>query len=258
MFFEQTPNSHLSKKGCMICSGVLKYNTESFINKCEMLFGKDINNAYDFSLVDYKNNKTNIKIICKKHGIFEQRPDMFLQKHGCDKCSGTYKYTTSEFIKKSKEIHGDKYDYSLVDYISALKKVKIICKKHGIFEQKPYCHLNSNGCPFCNISKGESRIKRFLEEKKINFKYQHKFKDCKYKSCLFFDFYLPNHNTCIEYDGIQHTQEIDYFGGKSEFDKQKIKDKIKDEYCLNNNIHLLRIDHLKMNEIQNILKRNFN
>ena len=118
----------------------------------------------------------------------------------------------------------------------------------------PYTHLYGIGCPICNESKGEKTIRNFLLINNINFIQQKKFDDCKHKQKLSFDFYLPKYNTCIEYDGIQHFELLKYIG----FDKFKIiqkRDIIKNNYCISNNIHLLRI---KYNEnILDILSKFF-
>jgi len=110
-----------------------KLTTKEFINRAEKIH----RNKYDYSLVEYVNTKTKIKIICKKHGIFEQTPNNHLCGKNCPKCHDYNKLTTKEFINKAEKDHGNKYDYSLVEYVNTKTKIKIICKKHGIFEQKP-------------------------------------------------------------------------------------------------------------------------
>ena len=116
-----------------------KLTKENFINKAKEVH----HNKYDYSLVEYKNSKTKIKIICPKHGIFEQRPGMHLIGQGCPYCSG--RIISKEFvINKAKEVHHNKYDYSLVEYKNLQTKVKIICPKHGVFEQKPFNHLQKD------------------------------------------------------------------------------------------------------------------
>ena len=144
--FEQSPNAHFRGYECVDC-GRLKankkhtLNNEKFIKKAKEIHG----DKYDYSLVEYKSAKTKVKIICSIHGIFEQTPTIHTHKtnkSGCLICSGTKKLTTEEFIVKAKEIHGNKYDYSLVEYEKNNKRVKIICKKHGIFNQTPIKHNN--------------------------------------------------------------------------------------------------------------------
>ena len=236
--FEQIPNSHLRNHGCPHCNGGIKLTLEQFINKSNKIhIGK-----YDYLLVDYKNAHIKIKIICKKHGMFKQTPYSHLNGNGCPKCIGRNK-TTNEFIKESKEIHGDKYDYSLTEYIKHIKKIKIICTKHGIFEQTPHNHLSGFGCIKCNESKGELEIRKILENNNIKYISQKRFEKCKNINILPFDFYLPNLNLCIEYDGEQHYKPINYFGGKKEFKNIQIRDQIKNKYCKNNNIKLLRIKY---------------
>ena len=90
---------------------------------------------YDYSKVDYVNNKTKVCIICPEHehGEFWQTPNSHLQGVGCPKCSGNYTPTKEEWIAKACEIHGDKYNYSKVNYVNCMSKVCILCKEHGEF-----------------------------------------------------------------------------------------------------------------------------
>jgi len=103
---------------------------------------------YDYSLVEYTGYGNKVKIICHIHGIFEQSPDSHLRGAGCPKCAGRNK-TTEELVIEFVNVHGDRYDYSLVEYKARNEKVSIICHIHGIFEQKPYIHLQGCGCPKC-------------------------------------------------------------------------------------------------------------
>jgi len=236
--FSQTPNIHLiAKCGCPKCSGYYKVSQEGFIERAKNVHG----DKYDYSLVNYIHNEQKVKIICNIHGIFEQTPHSHIsQKSGCKKCTGKYK-ETEEFVKRAKEVHGSKYDYSLVNYKSSKSKIKIICLTHGIFNQEANSHLKGNGCPCCKTSKGESAVKRFLVDNNILFKQQKTFKECRYKLPLPFDFYIPKHNICIEYDGKQHSTPIKLFGGQRGFELIQLKDKIKTDYCKNNNISLIRV-----------------
>ena len=166
-------------------------------------------------------------------------------KYGCPKCGNLIKgnsirLTTDEFIENAKKIHDDKYDYSLVDYKSSHTKIKIICPKHGEFLQKPNAHLNGNGCPICNESKGEKEIRKY---KNIKYKPQKTFYNCNYKYVLRFDFYLPEYNLCVEYNGIQHYIPIDFFGGIKTFNINKARFEIKKKFCKENNIDLLVIKY---------------
>lgn len=119
---------------------------KNFIEKAKQIHG----NKYDYSLVDYKNNSTKVKIICPVHGIFEQEPRVHINnKSGCPECGGTKKSNTEDFIKKARKVHGDKYDYSKVKYKNARTHVTIICPKHGEFSITPDNHLRGKGCAKC-------------------------------------------------------------------------------------------------------------
>jgi very-short-patch-repair endonuclease len=148
--FEQTPNGHLDGKGCRKCSTEInsdkqRKTTKQFITEAIQIH----NDKYDYSKVVYKNTGEKVIIICKEHGDFLQTPNGHLDGKGCIKCAGCYKSNTEEFVKKSKEIHGDKYDYSNVEYKKVNEKVIITCKEHGDFEQTPNGHLNGLGCFKC-------------------------------------------------------------------------------------------------------------
>jgi len=184
-----------------------------------------------------------IKIICKEHGIFEQQANSHLQGINCPACTNNKRITTETFIEKAKQVHGDKYDYSMVNYINSRIKVKIICPIHGTFEQNQNSHLSNHGCPVCKESKGEKQIRILLENKNVKYIPQKKFKECKDKRELPFDFYLPEYNTCIEYDGKQHFEINNFFGGKKSFRMIKNNDNIKNEFCIKNKIKLIRIKY---------------
>ena len=147
--FLQRADSHLRGSGCPGCAST-QGTTEEFIQKAKEIHG----DYYDYSLVEYTKNKNKVKIICPIHDEFEQTPDSHKRGSGCPKCA-TQQRTTEEFIQCAKEIHGDYYDYSLVEYTGSFIKIKIICPIHNKFLQNPSQHLNGNGCPEC----GRERIK---------------------------------------------------------------------------------------------------
>lgn len=248
--FEQTPINHLQGSGCPFCNTDVR-RKKDYVRKCK----EKHNNKYDYSLIKYKNARERVKIICPEHGIFQQGLYDHLKGDGCPYCSGK-KMNTELFIKKSKLIHNDKYDYELTKYESTLKEVQIICKKHGIFKQKPNIHLSGHGCPICKMSNKENEIISYLIENRIKYEYQKTFNGCKYKYKLYFDFYIPEYNFCIEYNGVQHYKPCSYFGGVDAYNKTKIRDKIKKEFCKRNNIKLCTISYKtnllkKLNQIFN-------
>jgi len=239
--FEQVPGAHLRGQICKKCN-----NEKSNIGKTEFIkISKKIhNNKYDYSLVEYNNNKTKIKIICPIHGEFKQRPDSHLQGKGCNKCAIIYKkhnLQNKDFIEISKKIHNNKYNYSLVNYENGRTKVKIICPIHGIFEQIPYNHSKGLGCHKCKESSGESIIHNYLTDNNIKHDREKKFDGCIDKQHLRYDFYIPEKNICIEYNGEQHYKPIKYFGGLKTYEYIKNHDTIKKKYCIENNIKYLEI-----------------
>ena len=138
-----------------------RLTTEQFIEKTKTVH-KD---KYDYSLVEYKNNKTKVKIICKKHGIFEQEPKNHIKGQGCPKCAKErqqlkQKDNTESFIKKAQLYHSYKYNYSKTVYGKTSKeKVTITCSTHGDFDQTPNNHLTGSGCPICGKEKGIKKNK---------------------------------------------------------------------------------------------------
>jgi hypothetical protein len=123
-----------------------KLTTEEFIEKAKEVHG----NIYDYSLVEYINNNTKVKIFCNEHGEFEQLPRTHLFGSGCRNCKfDSYRISLTKLLEQFKEIHGDKYDYSEVNYVSFNHKIKIKCLEHGIFEQTPNCHKKGYGCKKC-------------------------------------------------------------------------------------------------------------
>ena len=242
--FEQTPASHLSGRGCAKCGNTSSLNIvidkDTFIKESNKIH----KNKYDYSLVDYKNTKTKVKIICPEHGIFEQQPSNHLFGKGCGRCGGTKKLNHDLFLSKSNGVHNYKYDYSLVNFINVKTKVKIKCTIHNIiFEQTPNHHMKGVGCPICNESTGEKEIRIFLEKNNIDFVRQKTFDDCVSIKKLQFDFFLSKYNTCVEFDGLQHYKPIEWFGGVESLEKSRIRDNIKTKYCLKNKINLIRIKY---------------
>ena len=254
--FPQKPSNHLMGKGCSIC-GIKKcaenrksLKRDKFIERARKIH----KNKYDYSKVNYIKATIEVIIICPKHGDFPQTPNKHLSGRGCRECqyekvSKMHKLSTEEFIRRAKEIHNGKYDYSKVNYIGYEDEVIIICPKHGDFPQTPSSHLNGSGCSKCKSSKGEIVVRNYLINNKIEFEEQKKFNDCKDVYLLPFDFYIPQYNLCIEYDGLQHFQKVKWCNSMTEetsemnFKYIQNHDQIKNNYCKSHNINLLRIKY---------------
>jgi predicted nucleic-acid-binding Zn-ribbon protein len=228
-----------------------KLTTQFFIRHAQ----KEHGNKYDYSKTVYTASDKKLKIRCYKHGIFEQIPHAHLKGQGCPKCGLWNLSNTDTFKKRAVKIHGTKYDYSQINYVNARTKVKIGCSKHGIFEQTPQNHLKGQGCPICLESQGERKIGLYLDKQKITYKREKSFTGCRNKYKLFFDFYVPSLNACIEYDGSQHYHPIEYFGGEKVFKETQKSDAIKNKYCSDNGIKLIRIPYKNREEIETALKK---
>lgn len=241
--FWQKANAHLNGQGCPKCYNNILKTTEQFIKQAKIIHG----NKYDYSKVEYKGNKIKICIICPKHGEFWQVPISHLQGYGCQKCalkaiSEKNKLSTEEFIEKAKKVHGDKYDYSKVEYIDSKTPVIITCKKHGEFCQIPNYHLSGNGCPKCGIEELIQENKLYellLNELNCDIIRQKKFKWLKYKNFLKLDFYIPSKKIAIEYQGEQHFKKYRFEKDDFELKERQYRDLKKIELCKKNSIKLL-------------------
>ena len=146
----------------------------------------------------------------------------------------------------------------LSPYIGAMDKILIDfnCghKPNWII---PSSLKRNHGCPICDESKGEKYVRIYLENNNIDFIQEYRFEDCRYKYTLPFDFYIPDNNLIIEFDGEQHYRENNYFGGNNIFKDTQKRDKIKNKYCKDNNINLLRIPYWELDSVEDILDEEF-
>jgi hypothetical protein len=200
--FKQEIYGHLHGKGCYECSGKKKINLENFINRSNILH----NNKYNYSLIENINNIKNVvKIICPKHGEFKQMCRTHLRGSGCLRCGNSRPQLNLEkFIIKSNLIHNNKYDYSLVKEYKYNIKVKIICPKHGIFEQQCSTHLVGHGCQICGLNIKKEKTD-FLNYKKIVRRYTRKNKKELYKNWNGYDYYDNNYikdNLNLHYNNL--------------------------------------------------------
>ena len=161
--FWQRHYDHLRGNGCKKCmskknKAKLSSKKEEFIQKAREIHG----DKYDYSKVEYINNKTKVCIICPEHGEFWQTPMSHLQGKGCVNCIRKV-HDIESFIQKAREIHGDKYDYSKVEYIDYNKPVCIICPEHGEFWQTPHNHRCGRGCKKCGIISSKNKQKKSIE-----------------------------------------------------------------------------------------------
>lgn len=200
-------------------------------------------------LEHYKGNKINISHKCTIHNVvWKTSPGSILQGAGCEMCM-------SEKLNQSQCKTQQQYEQDLLTnnptiicidkYINNHTKIKHKCLLCG----HEWDVLPSNvgygrtGCPICNISKGENIIKDYLDTNNIEYIPQKRFEDCRDTNTLPFDFYLPTLNKMIEFDGRQHSEADDFFGGEDGLKYTQLHDEIKNKYCQKNNIPLLRIPY---------------
>lgn len=264
--FSQNPRNHICglQGGCPTCryKHTAKSETtpfEDFIRKAKETHG----NLYEYHKNKYSGMKYKTLITCPKHGDFWQLAISHINGCGCPICgneSAKEKLTFNKevFLQKVRAIHGDRYDYSLVDYVDYCTKVKIICPKHGIFEQTPSNHWKGRGCPHCKKSAGENKIRAFLKNQKVDFLEQFRFTNenifCENKY-IFVDFYLPQNNVVIEFNGMQHYKPIETWGGEKAFEKQQIRDDAVATYCHKHKIKLIVIAYNEESKIKEILTK---
>jgi len=232
--FLMTPNAHLNGQGCKYCTG-LHFNKDIFIKKSLEIYG----DKYDYSKVEYVNNKTKVCIICPEHGEFWQTPVQHLRGHGCPKCrNGHHKFDKSELLQKIKDVHGNTYSYESLNFTKMSNKITVTCKYHGDFYIYPGNFLKGCGCPECGKSSLETKLSLFLTKNKIKYEFQKRFQWLKNEKQLSLDFYLPDFNIAIECQGEQHLKRERCFENRT-FDKQVYLDKIKNSLCENNGITIL-------------------
>jgi very-short-patch-repair endonuclease len=245
--FKQKANDHLQGQGCKLCAiENRKMLISDFIKKANLIHS----NKYKYNIKTYNGTKNLIEIECGIHGIFKQLPANHLQGQGCPKCYNDSKMlTTNDFIKKAKSIHGDKYDYTNVKYEGSNNYLNIKCRTHGYFKQRANTHLNGHGCPICNESKGESKISSYLDKNNIKYIREYKINGYKYR----YDFYLPDLNILIEYDGMQHFKPVEAWGGKKHLKDTIERDSIKTNLAVELNINLIRIPYTKYKDLDYFL-----
>lgn len=236
------PNNILRGKGCPKCAGNIKITHDEYVARVY-----EINNNIEVA-GQYINYNKPVLHRCKIDGNeWTAIPNNILKGKGCPECK---KALLSLKNRKSHEEY-------IAEVATVNPTIKVIEQYDGNHTKilhrclidgtewmvTPHDILEGKGCPTCNMSCGENIVRSYLMKNKIKFSYNYTFDDCKNIKPLPFDFYLPEYNTCIEYDGEQHFKPIDIFGGAKEFYERVKRDKIKTDYCVANNITLIRIPY---------------
>ena len=239
-----SPNHIIRGQGCPKCAGNNKKSHQEYVCQLSLI-------NTNIEVVDsYINALTPILHKCLIHNIeWKVRPNDILCGKGCPVC-GIEKSGNSRFkshIQYVEELKLINQDVVVVEnYNGANTPILHRCLIDGCeWLATPHNILCGTGCPRCKESKGEKMIRQWLTEHNIEYYTQKRFADCRDKIPLPFDFYLPDYNCCIEYDGKQHYEAMEWFGGQEALMYAQRHDEIKTHYCQNNNIRLLRIPYYK-------------
>lgn len=205
--------------------------------------------------VDYKDASSILELKCKKCGsLFKSNISSIIKGRKCKVCSGFKNKSTDDFKKEVFNLVGNEYSV-LGEYKNNKKHIKMKHNKCGFVWSVIPTNFIYGGrrCPKCKISHGEEEIANYLDSHNIKYHREYSFDDCCYKRKLRFDFYLPELNKCIEFQGKQHYVSVEYMGGEREFKMRKIRDNIKSDYCKRNNLILIKIPYDKVSKVQDIL-----
>ena len=198
--FEQTPSKHLSGQGCPKCGHNSFMTTETLIEEARKIH----DGKYDYSKTEYIDYNTKICIICPEHGEFWQYPYQHIdRKNGCPKCgniatASKLSKTREDFIKDAIKVHGDKYTFKDTIYKNSTTRIKVNCRKHGMFEILPSNLLQGYGCPKCRCtcSKEENEVANFIGELNVEFE------KIKLENGQELDIYIPDKKIAFEFDGL--------------------------------------------------------
>lgn len=247
VFWETQPYRVLGGHGCKQCR-IEKFKISNTKTQDEYIEEVKLKNPNIEVIGEYVDARTKILHKCLIHNvIWETLPTNILKGCGCCEClkekiSNKNGSSHDEYVVKLSSINPN--IIVLETYINTEIKIKHKCKVCGHeWKVKPGNILAGKGCPKCNESHGEKNISNYLNANNIIYIPQYTFDDCKDKRSLPFDFYIPELNICIEYDGEQHFKAVDHFGGEEGLKTRQLHDQIKTDYCKNNNISLLRIKY---------------
>lgn len=245
--------------GCAICGyknmkkRVTTITTDDFKRKVEILVGDEYT-----VLGEYIKAKTKVRMRhnnenCNNH-VYYVTPSDFNNGRRCPKCALLKRIDSrlkspEDFKRELEELTGGDYE-PLDEYTRWNNHIRVKHVKCGyVYKVSPNAILNGRGCPRCSTPKGEIWVETALKELGVRYETQKRFEGLEYKKPLSYDFYLPDSNTLIEFNGLQHYQPIEFFGGEGNFKKQLKRDKIKHKYASDNNINLLIFTYQDTKEI---------
>lgn len=260
--FTVMAKTHLYTKsgGCPECrkailSKALRPTTAEFIERARKIHG----DHYQYHLVEYAGLLSHVTIVCPQHGPFRMKACRHLQGRGCKKCAFQRigierRLSFWDFVERVARVHGAReYEYQLQDFVNAHSKIPIRCPEHGMFRQSVAAHLKGAGCPACVQSEGEQRVREALCLLDVDFREQSRFPECRDRGVLPFDFFVPNHRLLIEFDGRQHYDNSEHWGGAEKLAEMQRHDEIKNRFAAEHGYRLVRIAYWDIENIEDIV-----
>jgi len=241
--WEVTPNNILRGRTCPNCPTVTPH--ERFCDKV-----LEITKGRLKVIGKYKGHLNKVLVLCTKHSIkFTTYPKYITNgREVCKQCNienikSSQRKSEKQFKKDILNKHNGRI--TPVDkYVNTHTKIRFKCKVcDHIFSAEPNAVIRTSGCPNCKKSKGEQLISDTLDSLGVYYIRQYSFEQCRYKRTLYFDFFLPEHNLLIEYDGKQHYYPIKFFGGINGYKETVKRDYVKTVFAEKNGITLIRIPY---------------
>lgn len=238
--YEVKPNDFLSGHRCPYCNGNIKKTNDQFKKEVFDLVG----DSYTF-LDPYINNRTKLRVKHNKCGnIYKVDPNKFLSGRRCPYCRSNANKTNTRFKQEVYDLVGNEYIF-LDKYVNSDTKLRVKHIKCGnTYEVRPTDFFSHHArCPYCGSPKGEILLTKILNTINIKYDYQKIFDDLKDDRLLSYDFFIPSQKILIEYQGLQHYQPIDYFGGDTTFKRQQKHDKMKADYAKDHGYKLIAVPY---------------
>jgi hypothetical protein len=270
--FDVNAGEHLRpgkrSKGCPNCGKIRMLSKErrmgtthkDYIKECIEKHG----DIYDYTDTEFRGYRYPITVRCKRHNInfdvlaYDHTTEGYLR--GCPLCKGIKIMPKEEYIKKCVGLYGDKYDYTNIDYSGGNGSITVYCKIHNknfTILAASHIHITQyKACQDCipkQKSKGEIYIETLLTNIDVDFNFQERMGDTLQR----FDFYLPDSDLYIEFNGAQHYKPVKFYGGVASFCEDVFRDIKKINWCLDNKKILLIFTNTEVKNYEHYFKYDF-
>ena len=237
--YKVAPGAFLRGNRCPYCRSNRRKTTDEFKKEVYQLVGDEYTVISDYTghhkPISLKHEK------CKR--VYSVAPSDFLKGRRCKQCHfDECMKTNQEWLDQVKELAGDDYTF-LERYKGDNVKIKYKHVCGHIHKVTPNNFINGTRCTACKESIGEANVRRFLTEAGMLFESQKSFKDLVVEKQLSYDFFLPNYNILLEFQGEQHYRPITFFGGEKAFKKQCVRDELKRSYAKEKGLKVIEIPY---------------